>query len=113
MIKHRKVGVFRLDWSLDRFLYLLAQINAILNVWQVWHEDRDYGAMCSSRSHQEPPDNEGSNGESDLEYAKEVACSVILKGLGKAQSACVVCFQKEPGHIWRFPYEQKCKDDFQ
>lgn len=83
MMPGQEVSIPRLGRPQDNFLYWLAQMKAILKSKRVQHVVRDDIAVRWSSLHQVLATNARSGEGSEAEYAKDVACSIIVHGLAR------------------------------
>lgn len=105
MMTDQKVFIPRFEGPQDNFLSWWAQITAILKATRVWHVEQADGVGSSFSSHQVRASEIGSNVACDTEYVMDVACSMILQGLGKVLFACVMRYQEEQSSMWKLLHE--------
>lgn len=60
----------------------------------------------SFSSHQVPASDAGSDAGSGPEYARDVACRIILDGLGEELLVYIMQYQEDPPQMWKFLYER-------
>lgn len=59
-------------------------------------------AASSSLWHQVRKSEEECNVANDPDYAKDIACSIVLRRLGEVPSARIILYQEDPPEIWKF-----------
>lgn len=95
-------GIHPYDRRTPGKLPVFVRIKEMLKAKRLWHVVRAYDAASSSSSRQGWASDTGSNIGSDIEYARNVAYSIILQALGNVPFACVMRFQEDPSQMWKF-----------
>lgn len=103
-MKDQKGVIPRLSGPQDNFLYGSRQMKEILKAKQVCHVVPIDDAANSISFHVLRRSNAGSDVGSNPEYARDVACSILLQGLGVV-SIWFTRYQEDPRQKWKLLYE--------